>query len=239
MTTERTAAKRFYEHAASAPVDGGIVVQLDGRAVKTPMGHALVLPNAALADAVVAEWESQIDAIRPDTMPLTQLAITALDRMTKDRADVVDTLAVYATTDLLCYRADNPDDLALRQAAAWQPLLDWAEETLEAPLVVTAGIIPIDQAPESLAAFHSAVDALTAFELAVLGSVTPMAGSLVLGLAFIKGRLDGEGVIAAAFVDETFQAEHWGEDEEAAARHKAMAEEIRNAERMLHLFHNG
>jgi chaperone required for assembly of F1-ATPase len=223
----QAAAKRFYDHAGAEPAGNGAwTVVLDGRPVKTPRGRTLTLPNHALTVAVALEWDEQTDAIRPDSMPLTQLAVTALDRMEADRAEVVASLAAYATTDLVCHRATGPEELVLREEAQWQPLLDWAEEAFDARLTVTTGVLPVEQPAEAVEALCAAVAELDAFELAVLGTVTPASGSLIIGLAFVAGRLDVDGVLEAAFVEETYQAEQWGEDAEAAARHDAIADDI-------------
>lgn len=231
----RSAAKRFYKRAGTAPSEGGVVVELDGRPVKTPLGNALVLPTARLAEAVAAEWEAQKDDVRPATMPLTQLAVTALDRMSANRDEIVSALAAFGGSDLLCYWADGPDDLVRRQAAAWQPLLDWAAETFGAAMTVTAGVRPVSQSEASLAALRAAVAALDDFQLAALGLVVPMSGSLILGLALLAGRLDAAGVSAAAFVDETYQTERWGEDAEALARRQAVEDDIAAAAAFLAL----
>lgn len=233
MELGQAATKRFYKHAGTEFVEGGILLQLDGRPLKTPLGRPLIVPSHALANALAAEWEAQGDDIRPDTMPLSQLAVTAKDRMDKDRAEVVASLVAFGTTDLLCYRADNPADLVKRQADVWQPLLDWAADTFGARLMVTAGVLPVEQPMEALSALRDAVTALGAFELAVLGSITPASGSLILGLALLAGRLDADGVVAAAFVDETYQAELWGEDDEATARRRVLEADIRNAAAFL------
>lgn len=229
----RSAAKRFYTHAGTAPGEGGVVVQLDGRPVKTPSGNVLALPTADLAEAVAAEWEAQKDAVLPATMPLTQLAVTALDRIAANRDAVVAALAAYGGSDLLCYRADGPADLVRRQTDAWQPLLDWAADAYGARLRVTTGVLPVDQSEAALSALRARVAALDDFQLAVLGLVTPAAGSLVLGLALLAGRLDAAGVSAAAFVDETYQAERWGDDDEALARRRAVEADIAAAGEFL------
>lgn len=229
----RPAAKRFYKHAGAAPGEDGVFVELDGRPVKTPLGNVLLLPTARLAEAVAAEWEAQKDDVLPATMPLTQLAVTALDRMMANRDEVVTALAAYGGSDLLCYRAESPDDLVRRQAAAWQPLLDWVNDAYGVSLTVTTGILPVDQPRAALAALREAVAKLDDFQLAVLGLVVPLSGSLVLGLALLAGRLDAVGVSAAAFVDEIYQAERWGEDAEALAKRRAVEADIAAAAEFL------
>jgi chaperone required for assembly of F1-ATPase len=227
--------KRAYKQVAAGPVDGGWGVALDGRPMRTPGKNPLALPTAALAAAIAAEWDAQQDEIRPASMPLTRLAATAIDRTAPQRDKVVDEIAGYAGTDLVCYRADHPPALAARQQAAWQPLIDWAALRYDAALAVTCGVIPTRQPPAALKAFAAAVAALDDFRLTALHALTATCGSLVIALAVLEDRLDAGTAFAASQLDETFQIEAWGEDAETAARRQALADDIAAASRFLKL----
>ncbi|MGH7112904.1 MAG: ATP12 family protein, partial [Stellaceae bacterium] len=168
-------------------------------------------------------------------MPLTRLASAAIDRVAPQRDLVVQQIAGYAGTDLVCYRAAHPPALAARQQAVWQPLLDWAVRRYDAPLVVTEGVIPIAQPPASLRAFAAAVAEHDDFALAALHLATGACGSLIIVLALTEGRLDPAGAFAAAQLDESFEIEAWGEDEEQARRRRAVASDIAAAARFLSL----
>jgi chaperone required for assembly of F1-ATPase len=227
--------KRFYKSAGFAATEAGFAVQLDGKPVKSPAGQALVVPNAALAAAIAAEWEAQEITVKPHSMPLTQLASTAIDRIGPERAMILDQLMHYAGTDLLCYRADFPPDLVLRQARGWQPLLDWAREELGAGLAVTEGVIAIAQPAAALAALRARLDSRDTWRLTGVQSAAAAAGSLVLALALEAGRLTGAEVFALSQLDETYQIEQWGEDYEAADRRAVLERDIVAAERLLTL----
>jgi chaperone required for assembly of F1-ATPase len=168
-------------------------------------------------------------------MPLTRLAATAIDRTRTQRDLVVADTAKYAGTDLVCYRAEHPPALIARQEAEWQPLIDWAMRRYDAALAVTSGIVPRPQSPAALKAFAAAVEALDDFRLTALHTMTTACGSLVIALALMEGRLDAAAAFAASQLDETFQIEAWGEDAEAAARRRGLAEDIAAAERFVHL----
>ena len=168
-------------------------------------------------------------------MPLTRLVSTAIDRVTPQRAAIVKQIADYAGTDLVCYRAVHPPELAARQQAMWQPLLDWAAQRYDAPLEVTAGVIPIAQPPLSLRAFAAAVGEQDDLTLAALHLLTGACGSLLIALALIEGRLDAAEAYAISQLDESFQIAAWGEDEEQAQRRRALAEDIAAADRFLSL----
>ncbi len=227
--------KRVYKTAATRAVEGSWGVTLDGRPLRTPAKRDLCVPSAALAAAIAAEWGAQQPDIRPETMPLTRLAATAIDRTGGERDKIVAEVANYAGTDLLCYRAEHPPALAARQEAVWQPLLDWAAGRYDAGLMVTAGIVPKAQSPASLKAYASVVASLDDFRLTALHAATTACGSLVIALALYEGRLDALAAFAASQLDETFQIEGWGEDAEAAKRRAVLAADIDAAARFLAL----
>lgn len=227
--------KRFYQSAGISAAADGYGVALDGRPVKTPAKRDLLVPSAALAGAISGEWDAQEGEVRPPAMPLTQLANTAIDRVGPQRAAIVQQVAEYAATDLVCYRATHPPELAARQQAAWQPLVDWAVLRYDAPLAVTTGVIPVAQSEASLRAFAAAVAEHDDFALAALSAATAACGSLVIALALSEGRLDAEAAFAASQLDESFQIEAWGEDSEQAERRRALAADIAAAARFLAL----
>ena len=227
--------KRVYRTVETREVDGGWGVALDGNTLHTPARRALVLPSAALAEAIAAEWDAQRDDIRPPAMPLFRLAATAIDRTAAQRGLVIKEVAGYAGTDLLCYRADHPPTLVARQQAVWQPLIDWAGEHYGAGLAVTSGVVPAAQSVVTMQALAAAVAAQDDFRLTALHSLTAACGSIVIALALIEGRLDAEAAFAASQLDETFQIESWGEDAEAATRRANIAADIAVAARFIAL----
>jgi chaperone required for assembly of F1-ATPase len=218
--------KRFYREVDVVPSDGGFTIRLDGKPIRTPTKAPLEVPTRGLAEAIAGEWRLQDDTIRPQSMHLTQLANTALDRVAVLRDWVVDTVLAYADTDLVCHRADHPIELVRRQQESWQPVLDWLVRTYDAPLRVTCGILPVRQPDESLAALRAAVTGLDIHRLTALHHATGLLGSLVLGLALIAGRIDADEAFEASQLDETFQIERWGEDAEAAARRASIRREV-------------
>lgn len=210
------AMKRFWTETGVAPVEGGWSVTLDGRPIRTPAKAPLTLPTRAYAEACAAEWAAQEGKVRPETMPLTRSANAAIDKVAVQFDEVAELIAAYGGTDLLCYRAEAPESLVARQAAAWDPLLDWAEEALGARLVPTAGIIHRPQDQAAVARLAEATRALDPFELAAFHDLVALSGSLVLGFAAARGARDPEALWAASRIDEDWQAEQWGTDEEAA-----------------------
>jgi chaperone required for assembly of F1-ATPase len=218
--------KRRYTAAGVVPAGDLFAVALDGKAIRTPAKRDLLVPTRALAAAIAAEWQSQGDEVKPHTMPLTRLASTAIDLVAQRRQQVVEEIVNYAGSDLLCYRAEHPPELIAREHAVWQPLVDWATLRYDAPLIVTSGILPVRQLPETMRAFAAAVDAYDPLLLTALHAITTVAGSLVIALAVLEGRLDAIDAFAAAQLDETFEIEKWGEDEEQNERRAALKDDI-------------
>ena len=227
--------KRIYKTVAVEPRDGGHAVTLDGRGAKTPGGHPLALPNAALAEAVAAEWDAQTDDIAPETMPMTRLATVALDNVAPRRADVVDEIVGFGASDLVCYRADAPATLAARQHEVWQPLIDGLAARHGVHLSVTEGVIPIVQPPEAISALRDVVAGHDDMALAALHTLATVLGSLVIALAVADGILDADTAWAASRIDEDHQTERWGEDAEAAETRQRRHADVVAAARFLDL----
>jgi chaperone required for assembly of F1-ATPase len=227
--------KRIYRKAEAVPAGSGYAVALDGKLVKTPGTQDLIVPSRALAMAIAEEWNAQYEEVRPATMPLTRLAATAIDRVSKNREAIAQQTAHYAGTDLVCYRATHPPALAARQQTVWQPLIDWAVLRYDAPLVVTTGVIPRSQSPASLRAFGAVVAELDDFALTALHAATAACGSLIIALALIEGHLDAREAFAASQLDESYQIEAWGEDAEQSERHLTLAADIEAAARFMSL----
>lgn len=215
---EARLSKRFYKAAGCAPRDDGFAVVLDERELKTPGRAAVRVPNAALGQAVAAEWDAQVSHIDPSTMPRTRIVTTAIDRVALDRGPAIDEIVGYAGTDLVCYRADDPEELVALQEQAWDPLLDWFAEATGARLKSTRGIIHVQQDEGALGQVAALLGEIDPISLTALHTLVTISGSAVIGLAMLKGRLDADAGYAASRVDDIFQINKWGEDEEAAAR---------------------
>ena len=227
--------KRIYTSVAVEPHDGGHAVTLDGRGAKTPVGQPLVLPNAALAEAVAAEWDAQAKDIAPASMPMTRLATVALDMAAPRRADVIDEIVGFGASDLVCYRADAPATLAARQHEVWQPLIDDLAARHGVHLSITEGVIPIVQPPDAITALRDVVAGYDDMALAALHTLATVLGSLVIALAAADGILDADTAWAASRIDEDHQTERWGDDAEAADVRRKRHADVVAAARFLNL----
>lgn len=211
------AAKRFWKATAAVETEGGYQIELDGRPVKTPAKTLLVLPTADMAAAVAAEWDAQDKVIDPLTMPVTRGANAAIDKVATQRDEVIEMLAAYGDTDLLCYRADGPEGLISQQSEAWDPLLAWAEQTYGVRFKTAAGVMHIAQDPRNLPRLTQELCVMTPFQIAAAHDLISLSGSLVIALAVTQSHMTPAQGWAASRVDEEWQFAQWGEDEDARA----------------------
>jgi len=207
--------KRFWKEARAARQDGGWGIALDGRAVRTPARAPLLVASEALATAIADEWVAQGETIDPAAMPLTGLANAAIDLAAPDPAAFAVPIAAYAASDLLCYRDDRDTALQAEQAAAWNPLLAWAEARHGIEFTLAQGVLPVDQPAATVAALTGAVRALDPFRLAALAPLVTIGGSLVAALALAEGAFDAAALWEAVSLDELYQERRWGADSEA------------------------
>jgi chaperone required for assembly of F1-ATPase len=224
--------KRFYSNAAMAETDSDFAITLDDKPIRTPSGRKVVVPVREIAETVVAEWQDQKEFIDPLTMPMTRFANSVVDAVVDRVEAVTDDIAKYFETDLLFYRAGHPEALVAREAAHWDPILFWAADALGAHFILAEGIVHIRQPEPAIAAARAALPR-DAWSIAALHVITSVTGSALLALALLRGVADADQVWAAAHVDEDWNSEKWGVDEEVAARRAARKVDFSAATRIL------
>jgi chaperone required for assembly of F1-ATPase len=223
--------KRFYKEAGTAAADGGFFVTLDGKPIRTPSGRQVVAPVRTIAEAIAAEWSAQGETIDPLTMPLTRFANSVAE--VAGRVDAVaDDVAKYLGSDLLFYRAGHPEALVAREAAHWDPVLAWAATELNAHFILSEGIVHVTQPEQAIKAARSIFPS-DPWSVAALHLITTVTGSALLALALLRGALNSDEVWAAAHVDDDWNVEKWGVDEEVAARRAARFVDFRAAATIL------
>jgi chaperone required for assembly of F1-ATPase len=231
-TTRGPQRKRFYASAGVADADGGLAITLDGKPIRTPSGRQVIAPSREIAEAIAAEWNAQGEMIDPLSMPLTRFA-NSVGEGVVDRVDAVaDDVAKYLGSDLLFYRAGHPEALVARESAHWDPILFWAADELGAHFILAEGIVHVAQ-PDSAIKAARAVFPGDPWSVAALHVVTTLTGSALLALALLHGVRDADQVWAAAHVDEDWNIEKWGIDEEVAARRAARLVDFTAATRIL------
>lgn len=222
--------KRFYAEAAAAPEGDAFVLLLDGRPAHTPARNRLALPTRAAADLVAAEWGAQGELIDPARMPVTRIVNSALDGVARETDAVREEVVRYAGSDLVCYRAAEPEGLVQSQALLWDPVLAFARDELGARLVLAEGVMFAEQPDHAIAAVRRAVEEIQGAErLACLHVMTTLTGSALIALMVARGRIDAPAAWAATHADEDFQMRIWGADAEALARRERRWAEMKAA----------
>ncbi|MEE9428492.1 MAG: ATP12 family protein [Paracoccaceae bacterium] len=227
--------RRFWDSVSVSNIGAGYGISLDSRQVHTPLKEPLILPTRALADAVAAEWLAQGDYVDPGAMPFTRTANSAIDKVLPQKQDVADMLLGYGDCDLLCYRADSPEALVDRQKAAWDPILDWAEQELDARLQLRTGVVHIPQSVAEIERLSAHTQKFNNFELAGFHDLVTLTGSLILGLAATRQTLPVTELWSISRIDEHWQVEQWGEDEEAISMEKAKLKSFFVAHDFFHM----
>lgn len=221
-------AKRFYTDVTLDGDDTGHFIRLDGRALKTPGKRPLRVPSAPIAAQLKAEWDSVPLAtdgdINPSVMPVTRLANVASENVTHRRGELITEARTYASTDLLSYRAPDPADYVARQAAAWNPWIDWGAARGVA-LKTTNAIRAIEQDAVSLDAVADYARPLPDFSLTLFVHLVAVSGSAVLAMAVMDGALDPGQAFDLSRIDELYRAEVWGVDEDDEAVRLALRAE--------------
>ena len=225
--------KRFYAEVSVAPAAEGYRVLLNGRPVRTPKRRALQLPTRALAEAVAAEWQAQVEEVDPRTMLLTRLITTAIDVLPERRPQIIAELLEFARHDVLCYRVTHPRELVARQCAAWDPWLAWAAREYGVHLQVTSGIAAVPQEETALARLRAVVEEFAPLPLIGLHAAARITHSLVLALALARQAVDAAEAFRLAHLEELWEIAQWGEEGEQRKRHKALQAELHAASLLL------
>ncbi|KIP99054.1 ATPase [Agrobacterium tumefaciens] len=218
--------KRFYKDVSVGETEeGAFTVLLDGKTMRTPAKSPLSVPTRALAQLLRDEWDAQTEVVDPTIMPVSRHVNTAIDGIASDPQAVFEDILRFSSSDLLCYRAGEPQELVERQSDQWDPILDWAANTLGARFILVEGVIHQEQPREAIAAFAVTLRKYdTPIELAALHTMTSLTGSAILAVALAEEVRDLDDIWTLAHLDENWTAEQWGEDEDA---------QIRNAKRLV------
>ena len=231
---KKSLPKRFWKDVACVAEENGFAIHLDGKPTRTPARASLVMPHRALAEIVAEEWREVGEFIDPAEMPITRIVNTAIDAVSKRMTEVADDCARYAASDLLCYRAEEPQRLVERQSLHWDPVLAWAKDSHGWRFALAGGVVHIDQPEETCAAVRAHLHAVSdSLRLSALHVVTTMTGSVLLALSLAEGAFGPTAIWNAAHVDEDVQMEIWGQDAEALEKRAHREREFRAAATIL------
>jgi chaperone required for assembly of F1-ATPase len=208
--------KRFWKNAEVANVGNGFVIELDGHVIRTPSKALLKVESHKIAEQIAFEWMAQKKVVNPATMPNTRMANSVIDKIMVNREAVIEMLAEYAGSDLLCYRATTPQGLINHQNEIWNPILNWSKNSLLAPMLTTSGVMHIKQSIKSISIYQDKLEEMNPYQLAGMHDLITISGSFVIPMALISNQLNVSDAWYAATVDERWQEKQWGIDDEAA-----------------------
>lgn len=224
--------KFFAQASAGEANDVGYPVLLDGKPVRTPGRRVLAAPTNALAEAIAGEWQALDKYIDPLKMPLTRLANSIIDGVAGAEASVAEEVQKYLGTDLVFYRATQPEGLVTRQSTHWDPLLAFARDTLGARFVLAADVTYVAQPDHAIVAATKAIPR-EPWRLGAVHVVTTLTGSALIALALAEGATTVDAAWAAAHVDENWNMDFWGRDEVAMERRVFRLAEMQAAATVL------
>ena len=229
--------KRFYQSVSVQQAAAGYNVFLDKRAVRSPLKHEVILPSHALAEAVANEWDAaghNDTDIDPSLMPIFSMAVTVADRVDGQENTLRDELVRYGGTDVICYRAGtDTDDIYAHQKEHWDSWCQWAETELGVGLILTEGLMPVNQPDKVRHVLAELVSGINGWQLGCGYRAITLGGSFVLGYAFLQRKLSADSLFDLCFLDELYQNKKWGLDEEAALRHTNIRSELKDLESIL------
>lgn len=227
--------RRFYQQVDIQPVDDRWQVTLDGRGIRTVGGKPQAVPHQNLALALAEEWRAQGEKIDPAMFRLRDMADYAIDVIDGDLLQTAHKLVAYADTDTLLYRADPDEPLYARQLEVWEPILTAFEARESVRMRRVSGIMHTAQDEAALLQLRSRLGMLDPFSLAALEGMTTLAASLVIGLTALETSDDPIPLWRAASLEEDWQVEQWGRDEEAEERREKREADFLNAHRFARL----
>ncbi|CAE6478857.1 unnamed protein product [Rhizoctonia solani] len=188
---------RFWKKVDVAEDNGILTVTLDKRALRTPEGAKLEIPNSRrlLASLIAIEWENQEKLIKPHALPMTSIASRAIDGL-RDEGARIDLVA-----GLINFHESHPPALVKLQEEHWGPLLKWVESTYKIKINIFDSLLRNTQPEETKKVLINEVNKLGQWEIAAFERAVLTTKSFIIALALVKGRIDVEQASQAAHVE--------------------------------------
>ena len=189
------------------------LIYLDENCLKSDQGNNIKVP-ARLADEIVREWntDGKINSIKNSFF--TKFCFSVIDMNKKDRESALSQLIAYGNCDPICYIADEPKKLHIKQKKLYDPLIDWAQKALSIKLNTGAGLLFIEQPLPNSGNIKKFLEELDNFHLTIIHELTKTLGSLFTSLALHNNIISSELAWEVANVEDNFRIDVWGEVEE-------------------------
>ena len=219
--------KKFWEKVSIKKISSdSFCVMLDKRILKTPLKRDLILPNLNLAEEIVKEWDQDSKKINTESMIFYGLISTSLDKIIDNKNLYINDILDYVDTDLICYRAESPKELVELQKNKWDPIILFIEKYIGIKVQVFQGIFPKKQHTTVHTKLTNLINQFSIFEISVLHRITNITGSIFLSLCVLKKDISKKEVFELSVLDELWQSENWGFDEEISQKRKEISIEL-------------
>ena len=219
--------KKFWEIVSIIKISSNSFrIMLDKKILQTPLKKELILPNLNLAQEILKEWDQDSKNVNTESMIFYSLISTSLDKIIDNKNLYINDILNYIDTDLICYRAKNPKELVELQKNKWDPIILLIEGYIGTKVQVFQGILPKKQKATVHGHLNNLINQFDIFEISALHRITNITGSIFLSLCVIKKDISKNEVFELSFLDELWQAENWGFDEESSQKRKELSVEL-------------
>jgi len=219
--------KKFWKKVSIKKISSNsFQIMLDERILQTPLKRELVLPNLSLTQEIVKEWDQDVKNINTESMIFYSLISTSLDKVIDNRNLYIGDILSYIDTDLICYRAENPKELVELQKNKWDPIILLIEKYIGDKIQIFHGVLPKKQHSTIHVRLNNLINQFDIFKISALHRITNITGSIFLSLCVLKKDISKNKVFELSFLDELWQAENWGFDEETSQKRKKISTEL-------------
>ena len=201
-------------------------ILLDKRILKTPMQKDLIFSNYKIAKETALEWDIDEKEINTENMVFYGLISTAIDKISNDKVSYIDNVLGFINTDLICYRADKPNELIDLQNSSWNPIISFIKKYIDVELKFFIGVMPSKQSLEIFNRLKTLINSFSDIEISALHRMTNLTGSIFISICILKGDVLKNEAFELSFLDELYQAKNWGVEQESLDKRDKIAKEL-------------
>ena len=201
-------------------------ILLDKNVLKTPLKKELIIQNSKIAEEIFKEWDQDTNILDTDDMIFYGIISTYIDKISNDRILYINDILDFVDTDLICYRATEPNDLVQWQSKNWDPILSNVENYINSKIDVFKGIMPLKQNKCIKFNITKFLTKFSDLEIIALHRITKITGSVFLSLCILNNDIIKEKAFELSYLDELWQAENWGYEEEACKNREKINTEL-------------
>ncbi len=133
----------------------------------------------------------------------------------KKKYKVIEGIASFLNTDLMCYRAEKNSELEKIQKKIWDPLINFVESKYAFTFYTTSGVIPINQESSNREKLIKILSKLDRHQLTTFYYITNFSNSNIITLNFLANNINSKNTWKAMSIEEEYNLKKWGKDKEA------------------------